>query len=346
MSSSIVPPVPVSPVPSPLPAERGPLTRWLFRRLTGRPTLAEAPAGHGDVLVDDDLHLALHTIHDLTYRSVPGITEARERDPLVVALGRRLEDEYLDGLRADVARAGGDDAAHRAREVGPGPVVDDLLARFDGPSLSGHMADDGTGEQFQELMVHRSGYQLKEADPHTMGLARLEPGPRKAAYVEIQFDEYGGGRPGASHAELFAAAMDAAGLPSAYGSHVDVLPGPTLATGNLLTLFASRRGLLDALVGHLALFEMTSVGPMGRYAQAASRLGFPPAVRAFYDVHVVADHHHGELARRVLLGDDPGADGLDPAGIVFGAHALLRVEDRFARSLLDAWSAGRSSLRG
>ncbi len=329
-----------------LPAARGPLTTWLFRRLVGRPTLAELPPSPDDALVDDDFHLALHTIHDLTYRPVPGVHAACERDPLVLALGSRLEDELLAAVRSDVAPAGGEIVTRRAGEQGAGPVVDDLLEQFDGPSLSSFMAERGTRQQFQELMIHRSAYQLKEADPHTMGLARLEPGPRKAAYTEIQFDEYGEGRPAASHAELFAMAMAQAGLGYAYGSYVDVLPGTTLATGNLLTLFAGRRALLAPLVGHLALFEMTSVLPMSRYAEAATRLGFPPAVRRFYDVHVEADQHHGELARRVLLGDDPASRSLDPAEIVFGAHALLRVEDRFARALLDAWAAGASSLRG
>ena len=52
----------------------------------------------------------------------------------------------------------------------------------------------------------------KEADPHSWALPRLS-GPPKAALVEIQADEYGGGR-GAHriHAQLFADAMDALGI--------------------------------------------------------------------------------------------------------------------------------------
>ena len=51
--------------------------------------------------------------------------------------------------------------------------------------------------------MHRSAYQLKEADPHSWALPRLS-GPPKAALVEVQADEYGGGRPERIHAELFA----------------------------------------------------------------------------------------------------------------------------------------------
>lgn len=46
--------------------------------------------------------------------------------------------------------------------------------------------------------MHRSAYQLKEADPHSFALPRVPAGRAKAAFVEIQADEYGGGVPGAS----------------------------------------------------------------------------------------------------------------------------------------------------
>ncbi len=63
----------------------------------------------------------------------------------------------------------------------------------DGPSLSVHLARDGEREQLLEFVVHRSAYQLKEADPHSWALPRLSGVP-KAALVEVQADEYGGGR--------------------------------------------------------------------------------------------------------------------------------------------------------
>ncbi len=136
----------------------------------------------------------------------------------------------------------------------------------------------------------------------------------------------------------------AADLDDAYGGYLDRLPGTTLATGNLLSLFASRRELIAHLVGHLALFEMTSVLPMGRYSRAATRLGFGTGVSDFYDVHVVADEYHGQLGRQVLLGDGHDADELDPWELVLGAHTL-RAEDRFTRAVLGRWQHGASSLR-
>ena len=340
-----------SPAPGPrrLPQIRGPLTRWLFRRLRGEPTVAEPPAPPEQperLLVDDDFQMALHCLHDLEYRPVDELEPAATRDPLVRDLHERLDDAFLVAV-VDDARAEADRWLPPADEQGPGPAVDAMLAAFEGPSLSSFLAERGERWQLQEFLIHRSAYQLKEADPHTAGLARLAPGPRKRAFVEIQLDEYGGGVAGLAHAERFARAMAHAALDPAYGHYLDDLGGPTLATDNLLMSFARRRELLAPLVGHLALFEMTSVTPMGRYARAVTRLGFDAEVRAFFDVHVTADTHHGMLARTQLLGDEPGGggDGLDPAAVAFGALALLRAEDRFARSLLDAWAAGRSSLR-
>jgi len=343
MSSPVtaVPVEPVSPAAAPpIPNPRGPISRWVAARLAGQPTVVPPPSVVGDPLVDGDLHLALHCLFELEFRGFSDVSSSQVDDPLLRELRRTLEEEFLDALRADIEADSGDSWTELARVAGAGWAVEHLLDRFDGPSLSRFMASEGTAAHFREFMVHRSAYQLKEADPHTLGLARLWPGRRKSAFVQIQFDEYGNGEPGQSHAELFAAAMAGAGLDTRYGYYTDRLPGETLATGNLLSLLACRRDLLAPLMGHLALFEMTSVEPMGRYAAAARLLGFPPAVAHFYDVHVVADEHHGRLARDILLGDsaigvDP--DGLDPAEVVWGAHALLRTEDRFARSLLRAW---------
>ena len=78
--------------------------------------------------------------------------------------------------------------------------------------------------------MHRSAYQLKEADPHSWAIPRLSGAP-KAALVEIQADEYGGGRPERMHARLFADAMDAMGLDPAYGAYLDHLPAQHAGDG-------------------------------------------------------------------------------------------------------------------
>jgi hypothetical protein len=136
--------------------------------------------------------------------------------------------------------------------------------------------------------MHRSAHQLKEADPHTFGIPRLT-GEAKAAMVEIQYEEYRFGDAASMHSTLFGNTMNALGLDSSYRSYVEVLPSTTLATVNLVSMFALHRRWRAALVGHLAVFEMTSVEPMGRYSNALARFGIGPKGRRFYDVHVTAD---------------------------------------------------------
>jgi hypothetical protein len=195
----------------------------------------------------------------------------------------------------------------------------------------------------REFLVHRSAYQLKEADPHTWAIPRLTRGT-KAAFAAIQHDEYGAGRTEAVHAELFAVTMRAFDLDATYGAYVDVLPGSTLVTDNLVSMFGLHRRWRAACVGHLALFEMTSGTPMNRYSRVLRRLGFGASARRFYDVHVRADAVHERIARDDMVGalltDEPERAG----EVLFGARCVSLVERRFSERLLDSWAGGCSSL--
>jgi hypothetical protein len=211
------------------------------------------------------------------------------------------------------------------------------------PSLSTYLEREGTIEQYLEFVVHRSAYQLKEADPHSWAIPRLHGAP-KAALIEIQADEYGGGDPRRIHAELFARTMDALGLDSRYGAYIDYLPAQTLATVNVMSLFGLHRRHRGAIVGHLALFEMTSSIPNRRYANGLRRLGYDGDATAFYDEHVVADAVHENVAAVDLAGGLARQDPQLAHDILWGAAALSHLDARFARHLLDSWAAGRSSL--
>jgi len=218
------------------------------------------------------------------------------------------------------------------------------IADADGaPSLSRYVELEAPLEQVREFMVHRSAYQLKEADPHTWAIPRLHGGP-KAAIVEVQADEYGGGRAERIHARLFADAMAALDLDPAYGAYLDSIPGVTLATVNLMSLCGLHRRLLGAIVGHLALFEMTSSIPNRRYANGIRRLGFDGAAVAFFDEHVVADAVHENIAAVDLAGGLVRQDPRLAADVLWGARALVLLEGRWSEHVLGAWKGGRTSL--
>ncbi len=317
-----------------LPDPRGPLTRHLLERLVQSPHDFPSPPPEGDPLEDDDFHLALYLCYELHYRGLTGVSEAWEWSPSQIAFRQSLEARFEDALRSriPVASSNGDIAA-RLRAV---------TEADSHPSLADFMRFQSTIEQFKEFVVHRSAYQLKEADPHSWVIPRLS-GRAKAALVEIQADEYGSGSAERIHARLFANTMDALELDSDYGAYVDVIPGVSLATVNLMSMFGLNRRLRGAAVGHLAVFEMTSSVPNGKYASALRRLGADGATD-FFDEHVEADAAHEMIALHdmaaALAEDEPALAG----DILFGARALVHLDAAFARHLMSSWAAERSSL--
>ncbi len=325
-----------------LPVPRGPVSEVLLTALAGIPGSLPpvAVTAPGDPLADDDLQLSLYVLYELHYRGFDGVDDRWEWDPDALALRARLEAIFEDGL--DFALRGWAPPAADAATMDL--ALRAIIDADDGPSLARHLEVGGSLEQFREFAMHRSAYQLKEADPHSWALPRLWGRP-KAAMVEVQADEYGGGDAARIHAQLFADAMDALGLDSTYGAYLDVLPGITLATVNLMSLFGLHRRHRSRIVGHLALFEMTSSIPNRRYATALRRHGVDdPRATELFDEHVTADAVHENNAAIDLAGGLVGQDPAAAAGILYGARALVEVEARWAAHLLGRWDAGRSSL--
>jgi Iron-containing redox enzyme len=292
----------------------------------------------GDPLVDDDLQLALYLCYELHYRSFRGVDPAWEWSPTLLAARAVLEGTFFAAL---------EEAVGRDEPVDP-DAVGDLLFRLeegdDGPSLSRYVEREAGLDQFREFVVHRSLYQLKEADPHSWAIPRLT-GAAKAALLEVQADEYGGGRPERMHSALFAKTMRALGLDDRENAYLDRIPGETLATVNLMSACGLHGERVGAIVGHLAMFEMTSARPNRRYGNGLRRLGFDAEATDFYDEHVEADAVHENIAAYDLAGGLARAEPRLAEDVVFGARALLHLEDRFARRLLDAWERGETSLR-
>jgi hypothetical protein len=324
-----------------LPQPRGEVSELLLAELQSEVhTLPSCPVTiPSDVLADEDVQLALYLCYELHYRGLPGVDPEWEWEPSLLALRAVLEALFDRGL-VELAGPPGESA---------GPEDIDLALRSiadaeEGPSLSAFVERDASLDQMLEFMVHRSAYQLKEADPHSFALPRLSGRP-KAALVEIQADEYGGGRVERIHAELFARAMRAVGLDPEYGGYLELVPGVTLATVNLMSRWGLHRRWRGAIVGHLALFEMTSSIPNRRYANGLRRLGFGEDATAFFDEHVMADAVHENIAAVDLAGGLVAQEPSLGPDVLWGARVLAALEGRWARHLLDSWERGETSLR-
>jgi hypothetical protein len=321
-----------------LPPPRGELSAWLAARLhDADPGPPPAVTGQGPAWHDDDLQLTLWCCFELHYRGFDDVDDRWEWHPAVIGFRGTLERRWLASLR----RLAG---PHLPRPAAGLPrALAELARRPGGPDLSGYLARKADRGQFAEYLAHKSVYQLKEADPHSFGIPRLA-GTAKAALVEIQADEYGGGRPERMHAELFRAAMRWAGLDDGYGYYVPAVPGVTLAVSNLMSVFALHRRWLGALLGHLAALELTSTGPNKRYSAGARRLGADERARRYFDEHVEADAVHEQIAAHDLCAGYAARNPAAVSDILFGAECCLALDDELARYLLTCWQAGRPSL--
>ena len=335
------------------PAPRGPLSGAVLDAL--RSDAADAPGApvhqlaqtvvaevraQGDLLRADDVQLTLFVLQELPYRGVGGVDDEREWQPGVVGLRRTLERALEDELRARVTLP-----------PEPRPEAPDVAAALfaltsadGGPSLSRFAARRATLDQLREMLVHKSIYQLKEADPHTWAIPRLT-GRAKAAAVEIQADEYGAGHLPSMHSELFRAALRGIGLDDSYGAYVDHVPGITLCASTFMSLCGLNRRLRGAITGHLAAYEMTSSIPNRLYGDGLRRHGLGDEVTHYFDEHVEADAVHEQIAGRDLAGGLAESEPHLVGDIMFGAAACLYLDELAARDHLGAWDAGRTSLR-
>lgn len=310
-----------------MPQPRGPLTEALFGALRSGsddfyPLLAVG-ASEGE-----DAALALWVLHELHYRGFDDVPDELEWDAQLIRLRGLLERDLETRLRQ-----------RWTPPTGLSLVEDffDWVTEHDGASLANHVHRDADREQVLELLRIRSLYHLKEADPTAWVVPRL--GVRaKAALVELQYDEYGGGDPNRLHHHLWTRGLEACGLEASYTAHVDEAPLEVLEQNNAMSLFGLHRRLRGAALGHLAAFEATSSLPSRRMAQGLERLGMPEEIVAYYAEHVEADAVHEQLAVRTicggLLAEEPE---LEP-DVWFGAFACLDLEDRFARAMLERWT--------
>ena len=328
-----------------LPEPRGPLSDALARDLATRTSLSPATAELGRevatdpsaALSDDDLQLALGICYELHYRGFEEVADDWEWHPGLLELRARLERRHEAALRELVGTV----------PVTAEPVdrqLTALIAADDGPSLSAYLAKRGTLEQWREYLTLRSVYHLKEADPHTFAVPRLS-GRAKAAMVEIQADEYGGGSAERMHSELFAGLMRDFGLDSGYGALWNEAPAVAFASVNTMSLFGLHRRLRGAALGHLTAVEMTSSEPSRRYSAGLRRLGFDERTTVFYDEHVEADAVHEQIAAVDMCGSLVAEEPHLAADVLFGAATSLALDGLAATHLLGAWESGRSGLR-
>ncbi|THG32821.1 iron-containing redox enzyme family protein [Naasia lichenicola] len=333
-----------------IPESRGPASAVLLDILaTGggsaperdslRGSVDDALAATEDIFRDDDLQLTLFLLYQLGYGGVDGSDEL-EWDLTLLGARAALEAALETALRDRVPVPKRPEP--NAESVAT--ALFSLTGQDSGPSLSRFVAKKATDGQLRELVVLKSVYALKEADPQSWAIPRLQ-GRAKAALVEILADEYGGGRAKRMHSTIFAGAMTGLGLDSTDGAYLDSVPALALASVNVMSLFGLHRRLRGASVGLFAAYEMTSSLPNRQYGNGVRRLGYGDDVAWYFDEHVEADAVHEQIAARDMAGGLVEAEPHLLDDVLFGAAAGMTVDGWLGEDVFRAWSEGTSALR-
>ena len=320
-----------------LPSPRGPLSAAAFAGLPAPGAFAvdadlvARATADPDVLRSDDLQVTLWALYELHYRGFGEVPDEREWDPNVLRLRHELERAFEVRVRALVSTPPVDplDVPAQLREV---------IEAAEGPPLAAYLHRRADREQVLTFLRQRSLYHLKESDPHSFVVPRID-GAAKVALAELLYDEFGAGRPEALHSKLYADALMGAGLDPIYGAYVDETPASTLAVNNLMSLLGLHRRLRGAALGHLAAFETTSSVPCRKIAAGIERVGLPEVVAAYFHEHVEADAVHEHVVLRDVCGSLVAAEPALGDDVLFGAGACLALDAIAAEDLLTSWGA-------
>ena len=153
----------------PMPTPRGPLSAELIAAWSRAAPLAVSPGqiAHArawarslapDIVVgDDDLQLALYACYELHYTGVRGVDDRWEWESSLLAFRTVLEDAFEAGLRR-VVPAPDPKPARIERALA-------VITGRPGGALSTFLERDAEPRHTEEFLMHRSAYNLKEADP-------------------------------------------------------------------------------------------------------------------------------------------------------------------------------------
>ncbi|GLY33452.1 iron-containing redox enzyme family protein [Kineosporia sp. NBRC 101731] len=344
-----------------LPAARGPISQELFEALPG--TVGRLPAGLTDLVrsdpepdarVSEDIQICLFVCYGLHYDGFDDVDEHWEWDPALLAVRAALEVAFEDALLSSVTAP----TPATIRRGPPAPPVGErgALSASDLPVHLLEMASPAHGsamdafahktasiEQFRELVTHRSIKNLREGDQHTWAIPRIT-GRAKSALITIQADEYGGGRPGWTHAELYAQMMRGLDLDPTYGAYINQIPAVSVAAVNIMSLYGLHRRWRAALLGNLAVIEIGSSIANRRYSEGLARVGASAAARAFYDEHIEADAVHEQIAAHDMCGALAQEHPEQLETILFGATSTMSLRSLYGTAVLQAFTQGRTSL--
>jgi hypothetical protein len=162
------------------------------------------------------------------------------------------------------------------------------------------------------------------------------PQQAKLELARNYWDEMGRGNPKGMHGPMLGNLIEALELtPTIEGTVAE-----SLALANAMTAMATNRAYAWHSVGALGAIELTAPGRSAATAMGLRRLGQPPEVRRYFDLHATLDVKHSEAwnreALRPLVAEDPARATAMAEGALIRLKAGARC---FARYRAELWGA-------
>ena len=295
---------------------------WSRCSRTAGPTATE-PGSSACAIEDPDAQLALWILYELAYRGFDGVARRARVGPPPAGPARRLG----DGRSRAASGAATRELVDSVDDVDdPAEQVLAMVDRADGVSLSTFLRREATREQVLEYLRERSVQQLKESDPQSFVLPRLDGRGQGRAGRDPVRRVRRRATPSACTSTCTPRRCAAAGLDPSYGAYVDEISAVSLASANVMSLFVpeppapwGRARPLRGLRGH----QLGAVTPGRR----GDRAGRPGADRG----GVLRRARRG--GRGARAGRGPGhvwgvvAEHPDRRGdVLFGAAAALHLD--------------------
>jgi hypothetical protein len=243
----------------------------------------------------------------------------------------RLQGRLLEELRSDVADAAAQAPRNASaflewfealQDHGPGqgdPLFPWLAEEASLDEMRWYLRQEAAGEAgFDDLTALT---QVKLPDRVKLELARN------------YWDEMGRGNAKGMHGPMLERLVDALDLEPS----IDDTVAESLALANAMTAMATRRDYAWHAVGALGAIELTAPGRSAAVAAGLKRLGQPPKVRTYFDLHAVLDVKHSEAWNAEAIGPAVAEEPRRARAIAEGALIRLtcgaRCFERYRREL-------------
>jgi hypothetical protein len=244
---------------------------------------------------------------------------------------RRAETGFLESLRREIAAA-----AAEAPEDPDGFIGWYEGLRYNGPGqgdpLFPWLAKEAPLQDMHWFLEQEAVGEAGFDDLVAMTQVKL-PRRAKLELARNYWDEMGRGNPKGMHGPMLDALVKALGL----SPSIEATLPESLALANAMTAMATNRHYAWHAVGALGAIELTAPGRSACTAAALRRLGFPPRVRRYFDLHATLDVRHSAAwnaeALRPLVEEEPARARAIAEGALIRLACGARCYERYRAHL-------------